>query len=346
MGNVLSRPTDEQPSMRVMTYAAYQRETHHLLTPDGTRIAYHLHRSPPDARLEGRRVILTNGIGTTENFWRFMVEALCPHFSTIHWDYRGHGQSERARNDDYRLTTQADDLLRLVAQTARRGEMAPVHVAFSMGVPIALEAYRKNPDAFSALVLIAGGAEAPWAHRSPLCHPSARRALRTAIRAATPLAFLAQPFWQRVLAGPFAYWAGQRVGVLRPRAPRHDIDAMMRGVGQMDLRAYLKTLDGLFSADTADVLPTVDVPTLVVAAQNDAVVPVDQVERMRAALPSAEYVVVCDAGHAGLVEAGQDIAQTVLSFLRSAVVSKRSRRRSMATTTTRGSEGASIPGRA
>ncbi len=46
-------------------------------------------------------MLLTNGIGTTENFWRHLVAELRRDHRTVHWDYRGHGASERSASGDY-----------------------------------------------------------------------------------------------------------------------------------------------------------------------------------------------------------------------------------------------------
>ena len=88
-------------------------------------------------------MILTNGLSTTDEFWRHVVRALAPQHRVVHWWYRGHGESESAASGDYTIATHADDLVR-VSQSAA-AEPA-IHVAFSMGVTVALEAYRRRPD--------------------------------------------------------------------------------------------------------------------------------------------------------------------------------------------------------
>ncbi len=61
-------------------------------------------------------------------------------------------------------------------------------------------------------------------------------------------------------------------------------------------------------------MPQVRVPTQIIAAKNDLMVPLTEMERMREGLPHAEWVLVEDAGHAGLVEAGTEIAEAVRAF--------------------------------
>ena len=56
-----------------------------------------------------------------------------------------------------------------------------------MGVTVLLELYRARPDLVQAMVLIAGGADHPYAS-SPLFRvPFARAAIRGGLRAASPI---------------------------------------------------------------------------------------------------------------------------------------------------------------
>ncbi len=294
----------------------YDAQTAFIDSADGTRIAYHRHERP--GAKDRPLLLLTNGIGTTENFWRFVVDALCADFRIIHWDYRGHGQSEQARSGDYRLATQAEDLLAVTAAAREAGEPAPLHVAFSMGVAVLLEAYRKDPSSFSALVLLSGAPEAPGAKSFPFRLPGVLRAFRAALDAATPAVPLVGPAVQRLLTSGAAYPVGRALGLLRKRAPREDIDQFMAGLAAMDARAYWDTLRALMAADASDVLPTLKVPTLVISAANDWLMPRRQVEALRDALPHARYVEVADAGHAGLIEAGPQLAAEIRDFFRGA----------------------------
>lgn len=104
-------------------------------------------------------------------------------------------------------------------------------------------------------------------------------------------------------------------GVLRAGASRHDIDEFLAGVAAMDPLAYWKTLRGLLGAKGSDVLPSVSVPTLIVAAAQDMLMPVAQLEAMRRGLPNAKFVLIQDAGHAGLVEKGPEMAAAVRELL-------------------------------
>lgn len=302
----------------------YRKITRHLDAEDGTRIALHVHLGAheSEAALEGRpTVVLTNGIGTSENFWRYLVDAMTPAFRVVHWDYRGHGDSEESRSGDYSIATQARDL-ELVTRSL--GPNLPVHIAFSMGVTVLLELFRRERRLIPAMALIAGAPDAPGSTEWPLHLPGAMALLRTALRMARPFVPLASPLVKAAIATPLVYPVGRLTGLLRARAPREDIIAFMAHLRRIDARAYWSTLEALFGAHGSDVLPTVDVPTLVVATENDILVPRAQVERMRDGIPGARWLLLRDAGHAGLLEAGSEVAEAVLAFVGEQAAAKRS----------------------
>lgn len=303
-------------------YHGYRRVTRSLQSADGTSISYHTHLGPAgsedEAALAGQRaLLLSNGIGTSENFWRHLVDALSGDHRVVHWDYRGHGFSEVASGGDYSLETQADDLIRVTEAVMQGGRSGapPVQVAFSMGVAVLMEAYRRRPELVPAMVLIGGAPDAPWNQEGLFRLPGFGALFRRSLRAARPLLPALRPVWKAALDPRVVYPAGRFTGQLRSRAERSDVAEFMVALKRMDLAAYWATLIALFDADANDVLPRVKVPVMILGAENDTLIPLRQVERMRDALPHARWHLVRDAGHGTLIEAGPEIAQHVRSFL-------------------------------
>lgn len=292
----------------------------HVAARDGTPLALHTYLpegvSSEDALAQRPTVLLTNGIGTTENFWRYLVLELLSTHRVVHWDYRAHGHSGRAQSGDYSLQTQADDLERVTLEVMRHGaaDAPPIQVAFSMGVTVLLELFRKRPDLVPAAALLSGGADAPWAN-SFLKAAKPRAAVKRTLKALTPAVPVLAPAVRAVLGSRAVYPVGRALGLLRERAPREDIERFMKGLTAMDLSAYWATLLGLMEGRGSDVLPHLQVPVLVVGATHDTLVPLAEMERIRSALPHAEYLVVKDAGHAGLLEAGPEVAQAIRRFV-------------------------------
>jgi len=281
-----------------------------VLAADGTPISFHTHRDSG-----GSTVLLTNGIGTTANFWRFLVADLVTDHTVVHWDYRGHGQTPVAASGDYGLRTLADDLARVTRKVMERDGRPPVHVAFSMGVAVLLELHRNHPELVRAMALVAGAPDAPGVGTWLFRIPGSLKALRTAVALTTPVVPLVAPVVKAFLRSRLPYPLARMAGVLQAGASRHDIDEFLNGVASMDPLAYWQTLRGLLGASGSDVLPMVKVPTLIIAAAQDMLMPVEQLEAMRRGLPHAKFVLIDQAGHAGLVEKGPEMAAAVRELL-------------------------------
>jgi pimeloyl-ACP methyl ester carboxylesterase len=300
----------------------YRRVTRFVTAPDGTRLACHTHHGELPGKTFPREmagwppVLLTNGIGSSENFWRHIVANLERDHRVVHWNYRGHGQSEDAVSGEYGIPAHVDDLERVTeAMMAEGNGRPPHHIAFSMGVRVVLELYRRRPELVPAMTLIAGPAGATGGQDARWTSRLRQGAFKQVLRAATPLVPLASPAVRLFLGSPLAYPLGRLAGTLRARAPREDIRELLTAVRQMSPTAYWKTFLGLMEGDAWDVLARVKVPVQLIAAANDQIVPLREMQRMRRQLPHAHWLLVEDAGHAGLVEAGSEIADAVRAFL-------------------------------
>lgn len=298
----------------------YRKITRHVAAKDGTRIAWHTFLGDSDAGEEELRdrpaVLLSSGIGTTENFWRYQVEALREDHRVVLWDYRGHHSSDLSRSGAYGVDTQVSDLELVTREVMAHGDgKPPIHIAFSMGVSVLLGLYRDAPQLVPAMALVAGAPDFPGAGTLLFRVPGVVRGLRAGLEKLTPHVPRVAPWVHRFIASPLLYPAGRISGVLRRKAPREDVEHFMRELCRMDPMAFWQTLKGLMAVDMSAVLPTVKVPTLIVSPAKDLMVMESQVARMRRALPQAEYLRVEDAGHAGLLEAGTEVAGAVHAFV-------------------------------
>ncbi len=280
---------------------------------DGTRIAW---RALEARGEEGASIVLTNGLSTTDEFWRPLKAGLTGAHRVVDWWYRGHGESESSRSNDYAIATHVDDLRRVTeaARDSGDGARPPVHIAFSMGVTVLLELYRARPDLVQAMVLIAGGADHPYAS-SPLFRvPFARAAIRRGLRAAAPIVPALSPLARRVTKAKALFPIAQSLGAIGRDAPREEVERFFRTVGAMDLRAYWGTLESLMGARASDVLPRVRVPVLVVAPDRDVMALRGDLEALRDAIPGAQWMHIPHSSHAVLLEAGDAIAARVRDF--------------------------------
>jgi pimeloyl-ACP methyl ester carboxylesterase len=282
---------------------------------DGTRIAWQTHLAGANEEAVGTRplVVLTNGLSTTENFWDGLIAPLASAYRVVHWSYRGHSKSECARSGDYAIATHADDLARVTEAAIARGTntATPVHVAFSMGVTVLLEFYRRRPDRVAAMVLIAGGADQPRASSALFRVPLARPALRVALRAAARVAPRATGILRRASSSKAIFPIARAVGALGPDAPREPMEHFFRALGAMDMRAYWASVRSLAEAHASDVLPTVKVPVLVIAPASDVLASRRDLEILRDSIPGVRWLEVPNTSHAILLEAADVVAAAV-----------------------------------
>jgi pimeloyl-ACP methyl ester carboxylesterase len=298
--------------------------TRSLVARDGTQIVWHTHVPVgPDAPDEAAHaalplMVLTNGIGTSGNFWRHLIHLFCHEYRVVHWDYRGHGDSAVSASGDYAMPTLAEDLARVIEAALAQGTCTdpPVLVGFSMGVVVTLELYRVRPDLARSLVLIGGPADAPYSAVFPFKLPGVMPLLRTALRALRPVVRPLAPITNALFKSPISYPAGRAIGLLRRRAPRAEVQVFIDTLTRMDPRAFWDTLIGLMGAHASDVLPRITVPVLVVAASHDLFVPRAQMRQLTRGLPGRHRTVIEDSGHAVLIENGPDVAAAMRLFLR------------------------------
>ena len=63
-------------------------------------------------------------------------------------------------------------------------------------------------------------------------------------------------------------------------------------------------------------LPTINVPTLVIVGDDDAISPPAEMQAIAAAIPNAEFVVIPDSGHMTTMENPEAVNEALLRFHR------------------------------
>ncbi|NJK90082.1 MAG: alpha/beta hydrolase [Myxococcales bacterium] len=115
-------------------------------------------------RGEGPDLVMVHGSGSNADGWMSVVAKLSRDHRLIVYDRRGSGRSGEIPAGGNSLSSHADDLLAVVQSHCRA---APIVLGASFGGAVALEASRRAPSVFSALVLSeppipAGDDDAPF----------------------------------------------------------------------------------------------------------------------------------------------------------------------------------------
>jgi pimeloyl-ACP methyl ester carboxylesterase len=280
-------------------------EERHATADDGTRIFWE------SAGRGGPALFLCDGIGCSGYIWRYLFPQLAERRRVVHWNYRGHGKSERPR--DLSRASILDCVADLFLVMDAAGERAGVLVGHSMGVQVCLEAHRQDPSRALALALLCGApgrtldtfhggpllaAVFPYLRRLVLARPAAARWV---FRNAVPTEIVLQ--------------LARYLEVDRFLVARQDLERYLADLADVDPEVYVQTLSSAAQHDASGHLAHVAVPTLLIAGEKDSFTPVALSTGMHAAIPGSELLIVPGGTHVTPIEQRDVVALCLEQFL-------------------------------
>lgn len=231
-----------------------------VIKVSGARIAY-------DVAGEGDAVVFISGLGGMASFWSAQVEAFSPAFRVLSFDHRGVGRSEGA--PPYSVAQWADDVLALLDHLgAERAHL----VGHSTGGIIAQLFAVEHPKRVHTLTL--GGT---W------LAPDRRFRDQFSFRKQV-LAEIGGDAY-RMLSGLLADSSPEATS-----GPISEISAQEREV-------IAARIDALLDYDGTAIAPRIAAPTLVLAADDDYIVPSYHSQAVTAAIPGATFKRCHVGGH-------------------------------------------------
>ncbi|MBN0046989.1 alpha/beta hydrolase [Streptomyces actuosus] len=250
----------------------------------GVRIAY-------TRTGRGPALVLVHGAGLDGRMWQPQGEDLADAFTVVAWDEPGSG-----RSGDLPPGFGLPDFAHCLAAVIEDVGLGPAHVAgLSWGGTVVLELYRQRPDLVRTLLLV--DTYAGWKGSLPPEEVAAR------VEGAKRMLAVPREEFDPTLPGLFA---GD------PPAPYVPLlEAMGRDVRPETMRAQLFLMA---EADETDLLPRIEVPTLLLWGEHDARSPLSVARAFREAIPHAELAVIPGAGHISNLEAPELFQQTIRTF--------------------------------
>ena len=228
----------------------------------------------------GLPVVFLHGFPLNRTMWEPQVSALVADCRCIPIDLRGFGESSVV--GPYSIDGFADDVAGVLdTLQIERG----VIVGLSMGGYVAFSLWRRHRARVRALVLANTRATADSAD---------------AVERRHAMIEMAEDHGSAAVANM------QIAGLMgkTTREKRPDIyDAMHRMMSQASADAVIGALEALIErADSTATLATIDVPTLIVAGEEDVITPVREARAMHAAIRGSRLEVLQQAGHLSNVE--------------------------------------------
>jgi pimeloyl-ACP methyl ester carboxylesterase len=289
-----------------------------LVAPDGTRLVVRTW----NANGGGTPLVLCDGLGCDGYIWRYVVERFAPERPIFHMQYRGHGRSDvPADLETLRVPVLIDDLALALDETGVRGG---VWLGHSMGVQVALEGFRRVPDRVQGLALLCGSYERPidtWHHAffagedPPLGNRIMRKVFSGLTRTVIDKWSTIEPFWKALVSSEFAFRTTVN-GELTPHLiVEDDFRPYMAHLANMDMRVFARLARDLSEHSAADVLPTVDVPTLVVGGGRDRFAPLWISEEMHRRIPHSTLLRLVQGSHAAPIEEPRLLERALVRLL-------------------------------
>ncbi len=287
--------------------------------PDGTRlIARHWPKG------EGPTIVLCDGLGCDGYIWPYFLRRFVGERPIFHLQWRGHGESDVPTDlESVRLKVIANDLSDALEQFHIEDVVLLGH---SMGVPIALECWRaaihgQFSSSVQGLGLLCGVYENPirtWhgAFADHALRPFANVLMNTFFDRAS-LGVISRwgqlsSVWKKLVATNFAY-ASTVTGELNPAYVREeDFRPYMEHLGRMDMRVFFQLARDMRDHSAADVLSTIDVPTLVVGGARDKFAPPWIAEAMHDRIDGSELLMMVEGSHCAPIEQPRLIERALL----------------------------------
>lgn len=258
---------------------------------NGLRIAYRKAGSGPP-------LVLLHGILGDSRDWREQLEGLSSDFTVIAWDAPGCGESDDPRDGQFDADQYADCLAGLVNHLG----IGRAHVCgLSWGGGLALLFFERHPAMVRSLIL--ADTYAGWKGSLPPEVVAVRLASCIKESEMAPEDFI--PGWIPELLTEDTS-PELRDEVYRIMSEFHPVGyrVMVTAFAELDLRA---------------ILPTIDVPTILIWGEDDKRSPLSVAANMQRNIPNSRLVTIPGAGHMSSMEQPQAFNAAVREFALAAV---------------------------
>jgi len=257
----------------------------------GIEIYYEIHG-------EGDPLVLIMGLRRNVEWWYRQLPALSAHFKVLVFDNRGAGRSEKPAME-YSIRLFADD----TAQLMKSLEIQNAHVlGVSMGGYIAQELAINYPRMVRSLIL---GCTSPGGEKAVPMSPERLKKF-TANEGLSPEEILKKDmdilFSDRFIHG-------------NPETIREFIEISMRYYQPAD--AFQRQLEACLRHDAGDRLAHIKVPTMIIAGDDDSLVPSENSSILKELMPRAELYFLPGLRHCFFIEESEKFNHKLIDFLKS-----------------------------
>ncbi|MEO5877314.1 MAG: alpha/beta hydrolase [Streptosporangiaceae bacterium] len=251
-------------------------------------------------------VVFCHGWTLTQDSWHFQRRALRNLGRLVFWDQRGHGRSGSCDRSGYAVPTLAHDLRAVLEQTVPAGTPV-ILVGHSMGGMTIMRFADEYPDLIGTRVVAAGllCTSSGSLNEVTLGLPAAlarlnHRVLPHGVRAAGAASQLLEKV--RHLGRDASLLIEDYIAFGPDASPAavHFAEEMMGDTRMAALSDFFGSMIG--HPEIATCTPLAGIETLIIAAENDALTPVEHSLTIATKCPQARLEVISTAGHMAMLE--------------------------------------------
>ncbi len=247
-----------------------------------------------DERGRGEAIILLHGFPFNRSMWRQQIEALSSNNRVIAPDLRGHGETGVVGS-----AATMEEMAKDVCALMDRLDIEQARICgLSMGGYVALVFVRLYPRRVNALVLADTRPQADGTDARVNREKMAEQALRQGMSSIAD-AMLPKLLTRRTLDS-------------KPEVVNR-VREMITGNKPEGAAAALRGMAA--RRDQSDLLPKIEVPTLIIVGREDAVTPVADAEFMHRAIRNSRLEVIEEAGHVSNIERGAEFNRALSDFI-------------------------------
>jgi len=245
----------------------------------------------------GRPLLLVHGFPLDHSMWQAQIDEFARDYHIIAPDLRGFGLSE-VTTGAVTMQQYADDLAKLLA--ALNVKEPVIFCGLSMGGYIGWQFVARHRQKLSALIVADSRAvadnEKAAAGRKETADKVEKEGTKVVADAMLPKLFPARDLER---GAPLV----KAIEAVMLAAPPSGVAAALRGMAQRP--------------DFTKELPKIDVPTLVICGEEDAIAPPAEMQSIAAAIPGGKYVGIAGAGHMAPLEKPAEVNAAIRAFLKS-----------------------------
>jgi pimeloyl-ACP methyl ester carboxylesterase len=229
-------------------------------------------------------IVFIHGLGENLESWRQQINYFSKNFKTVAVDLRGHGKSGMQKKKPL-ISDFAGDVLGLLDYlTTKRAHFC----GLSLGGLVVFESYKIRPEFFASMILVGTRPQYPPAQTGAL-----------------------EAMSMEIIGEEVATFA---LAANVPESLRKEVAKMVAATRK---DAYIQAAEASSMLNYTDLLPKIEVPTLIIVGDKDIVAPVDSAEQIRQNVKGSVLKTMQGVGHLPNRERPQEFNTIVEEFLQS-----------------------------